>query len=103
MTMSLANTTIFRALEPIGDECGWVQGTHAVCAEGRPVDPICPRAVRFCAKGAMLRAGYDLTGNPRPAASATWRAASCLRAATMPTMRPRTSTMHVVRTTWCCR
>lgn len=39
---------------------GWTQGPFAVDAQGRSVDPSDSKACRFCAMGAMIRAGNSL-------------------------------------------
>ncbi|HEX2615849.1 MAG TPA: hypothetical protein VHL10_10180 [Nitrososphaera sp.] len=50
-------------------QAGWTQGVNAVNAEGKSVYDFDPSAVKWCAMGAIGRAGADIKavmlGNPR--------------------------------------
>jgi hypothetical protein len=45
----------------------WTRYHLALTRGGRECDPTDPRAVRFCAHGALVRSAYDLTGDARRA------------------------------------
>ena len=41
----------------------WTRNYLALTHDNRECDPTDPRAVRFCAYGALVRSAYDLTGD----------------------------------------
>lgn len=43
---------------------GWTRGAYARDRHGHPVNPTSARAVRFCATGALIRADFELHGEP---------------------------------------
>lgn len=59
--MSDVRQVLLRAAELVGR--GWCQGTYALDAEGRQVDPTQPEAVAWCVAGAMIRAAFELAPN----------------------------------------
>jgi len=63
MAKSLVHQVITRARQLIDDEGSWIQVYAAVSADGTPVEPHDPSAVRFCASGALLRAAFELTSD----------------------------------------
>ena len=63
MSKPLAYQVIMRAREIIADKRNWTQGTQAADKNGRPTRPHDERAARFCATGALNRAGFQLTGD----------------------------------------
>jgi hypothetical protein len=55
---------IQRALPLVENEETWLQGSFAQDADGNTVSRgFHPRAVRWCALGALEKAAFDLTGN----------------------------------------
>jgi hypothetical protein len=77
MTKPLTHQVITRARKIIDDECAWVQGCLAVFENGQHAHPHDPSAVRFCASGAMVRAGFELTHDIKKAYEL--RDAACAR------------------------
>jgi hypothetical protein len=63
MSKPLTYHVITRAREIIADKHHWTQGTPAALQNGRPTLPNDKRASRFCATGAMMRVGFELTGD----------------------------------------
>jgi hypothetical protein len=64
MTKPLQHQIIARALEIISDESKWTRGSTARLADGTACACVDPRAVRFCAVGALYQAaGELLAGN----------------------------------------
>jgi hypothetical protein len=64
MAKALQHQIISRALEIISHESKWTRGSMARLVDGKPCASLNPRAVRFCAVGALYRAaGELLTGN----------------------------------------
>lgn len=61
------------AYELIRDESRWCQRAQAVNADGWPVPPRRPEAVRWCASGALIRA--HISGDEQ---MALWRATDAL-------------------------
>lgn len=62
MAKNLDYRIIKDARDLIADRDCWTQGDAARDAEGRPVITISPKAVSFCALGAIFRSAYNLTG-----------------------------------------
>jgi hypothetical protein len=62
MSKPLQYQIIARALELVSDENTWAKGAMARRADGMPCAPMHPRAVRFCAVGALQRAAGELSG-----------------------------------------
>jgi hypothetical protein len=60
MSQPLIHKIIEDAREIISDSKRWTRNAYARDKNGRPVCPTDPKAVRFCAWGAVLRAAYDL-------------------------------------------
>jgi hypothetical protein len=63
MAKPLFHHVIGRALEYVGVRSRWTQYRLALASNGEDCDPTDAKAVRFCAFGALVRAGYELTGN----------------------------------------
>jgi hypothetical protein len=53
----------------------WTRYTLAVTGNGRECEPVDPKAKRFCAYGALVRAAFDLTGDRAEAERLAGRAA----------------------------
>ncbi len=62
MSRPLQHQIISRALELVSNEGTWAKGALARRADGMPCAPMHPRAVRFCAVGALQRAAGELFG-----------------------------------------
>ena len=77
MSKPLDHQVMTRTRELIEVETRWTQGFQATFRNGRRVNPHDPRAKRFCATGAMIRAGFELTGDIVKAE--TLRDAACVR------------------------
>jgi len=60
MPKPLQHQIIARALEIISDESRWTRGSLARLADGKPCACLNPRAVSFCALGALNRAAGEL-------------------------------------------
>jgi hypothetical protein len=60
MAKPLQHRIIARALEIISDESKWTRGSLARLADGTACACLDPRAVRFCAVGALNRAAGEL-------------------------------------------
>jgi hypothetical protein len=60
MAKPLQRQIITRALEIISDESKWTRGSLARLADGTACACLDPRAVRFCAVGALNRAAGEL-------------------------------------------
>jgi hypothetical protein len=60
MAKPLQHQIIARALEIISDESKWTRGSLARLADGKPCACLNPRAVSFCAVGALYRAACEL-------------------------------------------
>ena len=54
---------IERARAYVAGRSTWTRYTLALTGNNRDCEPTDSRAARFCAFGALVRAGYDLTGN----------------------------------------
>src|SRR5262245_30543487 len=63
MAKPLFHHVIGRALDYVAVRASWTQYQLALTLKGRPCDPTDPKAARFCAFGALVRAGHDLTGH----------------------------------------
>jgi hypothetical protein len=63
MSKPLADQIIMRARQLIEDELSWIQYVTAILKNGNPVEPHHPGAVRFRASGALVHAGFELTGD----------------------------------------
>ena len=53
----------------------WVRYTLAATSRGMECEPTDSKAKKFCAHGALIRAAYDLTGDPADARRLAARAA----------------------------
>src|SRR5271169_2631949 len=60
MAKPLQQQIIARALEIISDESKWTRGSMARMADGKACACLNPRAVRFCAVGALNRAAGEI-------------------------------------------
>ena len=60
MAIPLVERIIEDALKIVNDPNRWTQGADAKDAKGKPCRPFVRRAVRFCARGALIRAAHDL-------------------------------------------
>jgi hypothetical protein len=78
MSKPLTYQVIMRARDIIADKHHWTQGTQASTKNGRPTRPNDERASRFCATGAMIRAGFELTSDLPQARLLTESACSAL-------------------------
>jgi hypothetical protein len=63
MAKPLQHQIIARALEIISDESKWTRGSLARLAHGTACACLNPRAVRFCAVGALSRAAGELASS----------------------------------------
>src|ERR1700730_8805882 len=63
MAKPLQQQIIARALDIISDESKWTRGSLARLADGTACACLDPRAVRFCAVGALNRAAGELLGD----------------------------------------
>jgi hypothetical protein len=54
---------IERARATVAVRSRWTRYTLALTGNNKDCEPTDPRAVRFCAYGALMRAGFDLTGD----------------------------------------
>lgn len=54
---------IERARGYVAARSSWTRYTLALTRNNRDCEPTDAKAARFCAYGALVRAGYDLTGN----------------------------------------
>jgi hypothetical protein len=66
---------IERARAYVAGRSTWTRYTLALTGNNRDCEPTDSRAARFCAFGALVRAGYDLTGNVEEARRLAGRAA----------------------------
>jgi hypothetical protein len=62
MAKPIITQVVERARTLIANEATWCQGSFAEGADGYRCDAYDPRAVRFCAYGALQRAAYQLVG-----------------------------------------
>lgn len=62
----------------IAKRATWTRYTLALTGNNRECDPTHPKAVRFCAFGALLRSAYDLTGEPGQAQALAEKAAMAI-------------------------
>ena len=69
----------------------WTRFHLALTRNNRDCDPTDPRAVRFCAYGALVRSAYDLTGDVEKANRLAGSVAMSLTGRDTPTRRSRTS------------
>ncbi|KAB2920798.1 MAG: hypothetical protein F9K29_00565 [Hyphomicrobiaceae bacterium] len=63
MSKPLVNQISARARALVGDPATWTQYTLALTRNNRDCDPTDPRAARFCAYGALVRAAFELTAD----------------------------------------
>jgi hypothetical protein len=63
MSKPLTHHVIALARSYIADQRHWTQCAQALLKNGRPTHPHSDRAWRFCATGALVRAGFTLTGD----------------------------------------
>src|ERR1700682_4238077 len=63
MAKSLEHQVVALARVYIAQRRRWVQGRFAVRKNGQYVHPHADDAWRWCANGALIRAGFDLTQN----------------------------------------
>jgi hypothetical protein len=63
MSKSLDYQIVEGARALVGLRSTWTRYHLALTRNNRDCDPADPRAVRFCAYGALIRSAYDLTGN----------------------------------------
>jgi len=75
MAKPILHQVIGRALAYVGVRSRWTRYTLALTRNNRDCDPTDARAARFCAFGALVRAGYDLTGDADEARRLAGRAA----------------------------
>ena len=75
MAKSLARQILDGARVLVGVRGTWTRHHLALTANNRECDPTDPRAVRFCAYGALVRSAYDLTGDAREARKLAGRTA----------------------------
>jgi hypothetical protein len=62
----------------------WTRYTLAATSRGRECEPTDEKAKKFCAYGALVRAAYDLTGNPVEARRLAGRAAMRITGSSTP-------------------
>ncbi len=63
MAKPVYSQVIERARAYVALRSSWTRYTLALTRNNRDCDPTDSRAARFCAFGALVRAGYELTGN----------------------------------------
>jgi hypothetical protein len=63
MSKTLDHHVVARAREIISDEQHWTQFDYAQLDTSDEADPADPRAVRFCAVGALRRAAFELSSD----------------------------------------
>jgi hypothetical protein len=63
MSKTLDHHVVARAREIISDEKHWTQFDYAQLDSSDEADPADPRAVRFCAVGALRRAAFELSSD----------------------------------------
>jgi hypothetical protein len=66
---------IERARGYVAERSSWTRFTLALTRNNRECDPTFAKAARFCAFGALVRAGYDITGDSHQARQLAGRAA----------------------------
>ena len=67
MSKSLVTHVLEGARALVGVRATWTRHHLALTRNNRSCDPTDAKAVRFCAYGALVRAGYDLTGDAEQA------------------------------------
>jgi hypothetical protein len=75
MAKPVLTQLIERARAYVAGRSTWTRYTLALTGNNRDCEPTDSRAARFCAFGALVRAGYDLTGNVEEARRLAGRAA----------------------------
>jgi hypothetical protein len=75
MAKPLFHHVVGRALAYVGDRSCWTRYTLALTGNNRDCEPTDPKAARFCAFGALVRAAHDMTGDARRAERLAGRAA----------------------------
>jgi hypothetical protein len=63
MAKPLFHQVIGRALAYVGVRSHWTRYTLALTRNNKDCEPTDAKAARFCAFGALVRAGYELTGD----------------------------------------
>ena len=63
MAKPIFTQLIERARAYVAVPSSWTRYTLALTRNNRDCEPTDAKAARFCAFGALVRAGYDLTGN----------------------------------------
>ena len=63
MAKPIFTQIVARARDTIALRSHWTRFTLALTGNNRDCDPTDRRAVRYCAFGALVRAGYELTGD----------------------------------------
>jgi hypothetical protein len=63
MSKSLDHRVLLGARALVEMRSTWTRNYLALTRDNRECDPTDPKAVRFCAYGALVRSAYDLTGN----------------------------------------
>lgn len=63
MSKSLSYLVVDGARALVEVRSTWTRNYLALTRNNRDCDPTDPRAVRFCAYGALVRSAYDLTGD----------------------------------------
>lgn len=63
MAKPILTQIIERARAYVADRSHWTRYTLALTRNNRDCEPSDAKAVRFCAYGALMRAGFDLTGD----------------------------------------
>ena len=63
MAKPIFTQIIERARATVAVRSHWTRYTLALTGNNKDCEPTDPKAVRFCAYGALVRAGFDLTGD----------------------------------------
>ena len=63
MSKPLIDQVLARARTLVGVRAPWTRYTLALTRNNRDCDPTDPRAARFCAYGALIRAAFELTAD----------------------------------------
>jgi hypothetical protein len=78
MSKTLDHHVVARAREIITDERHWTQFDYAQLDSSDEADPADPRALRFCAVGALRRAAFELSNDSASFAVLTNRVQECI-------------------------
>jgi hypothetical protein len=75
MAKPILTQIIERARAYVAVRSRWTRYTLALTGNNRDCEPTDPKAVRFCAYGALVRAGFEVTGDAEQARRLAGKAA----------------------------